>query len=142
MTVSTDQYRQKVGLFNAKTQNVSTKKKNDPISMLLGLIMLLVSLLHNLSPRYTNLFQFYYLHLLPNADNILVKIINTFAKIFNKKPFVEPQFTANPIHIPEFFLLTCIPFIPTCNDLLELSISTLLVLVCTPILFFYYFFII
>ena len=135
MTVSTDQYRQRVGLFNAKTPNVSTKKtEHDPISILLGLIILLVSMFHNLSPRYINLFQFYYQHLLPNADNIIVKIINTFAKIFNKKPFVEPQFTANPIHIPEIVLLTCIPFTPTCNDPLELAILTLIVLVCTPIL--------
>ena len=90
-----DQYRQRVGLFNAKATKVHTSKANlDSTSLLLGFILFLISILHNLAPGYMSLFQFFYQQLLPNADSITIKIINASAKRHNKKTFLEPHLEA------------------------------------------------
>ena len=134
MIVSIEQYRQRVGSFNSKSKNIFTRSsKLDSVSLLLEIILFISSMIQNLTPHYICLFQLFYQKLLPNVDNITIKILNETAKKFNKKPFLESGLKANLLG-PEFFLFLCTLFLPSCNDPIELSILTLLLLVITPLL--------
>ena len=110
------------------------KNTTDPTSLLLGFLLLIMEALHNLVPHYWFLLQFFYQQLLPNIDCIAIKIINATAHSFNRKPFLNPRFKAKVLGSPDAFLFLCIPFLPTCNDPLELTILTFLLLLITPLL--------
>ena len=130
--ISIDQYCQRVGLFYAKSKIVYTRKiKLDFASFFLSVILLTIL---SIAPLYMHLFHFFYQQLLPNVDGLLIKIINAFARKFNKKPFLEPRLQAKPQGNPDILLFLCTPFIPTCRDPIELTMLTLLLLICTPLL--------
>ena len=101
---------------------------------MLGFTLLLMSVLPNLAPSYMRLFQFFYHHLLPNIECIVIKIINATAHSLNRKHFLNPCFKAKVLGSPDVFLFFCTPFIPTCNDPIELTILTFLLLVITPLM--------
>ena len=120
--ISIDQYRQRVGLFYAKSKIVYTRKiKLDFASFFLNAFLLIIL---TIAPLYMHLFHLFYQQLLPNVDGFLIKIINAFAKIFNKRPFRDPRFQVKPQGNPDILFLLCIPFIPTCSDPIELTMLT------------------
>ena len=89
--------------------------------------------LFSVAPLYMHLFQFFYQQLLPNADGLMIKIINSIGRKLNKTPFIEPRLRAKFHGNPDVFLFLCTPFIPTCDDALELTIFTFLLLIITPL---------
>ena len=128
--ISIDQYRQRVGLFYAKSKIIYTRKiKLDFASFFLGIILLTIL---SIAPLYTHLFHFFYQQLLPNVDGLLVKTINIFASKLNKKPFLEPRLM--PQSNPDILFLLSTPFITMSSDPIELIMRTLLFLICTPLL--------
>ena len=80
------------------------------------------------------LFHFFYQQMLPNLDCIFIKTINAICRKFKKAPFVEPRLSAKTMGNPDIFPFICIPFISTCNDALELTLLTFLLLMLTPLL--------
>ena len=134
MIICIDQYRQRVGSFNAKNVNMNLRNITGPTSLLLGFFLLIMEAFHNLVPHYCFLLQFFYQQLLPNIDCIAIKIINAIAKCLNRKPFHNPCFKAKVLGSPDAFLFLCMPFLPTCNDPLELTILTFLLLLITPLM--------
>ena len=51
-----------------------------------------------------------------------------------KLPLIEPRLSAKTMGNPDIFPFICIPFIYSCDDALELTILTFLLLMLTPLL--------
>ena len=90
--ISTDQYRQRIGLFHAKSKSAYPRKIKIDFSAVF-LNMFLISLF-SIAPLYMRLFHFFYQLMLPNIDGIFIKTINAISRKFNKTPFIEPRLSA------------------------------------------------
>jgi len=129
--MSIDQYRQRIGLFHAKSKNVYPRKlKTDFSAVFLYLFLILI---FSIAPFYVRLFHFFYQQMLPNIDGILIKTINAICRKFAKVPFIEPRLRAKVQGNPDIFLFLCTPFLPSCNDPLEVTLLTLLLLMTIPL---------
>ena len=128
--MSIDQYRQRIGLFHAKSRSIYPRKlKTDFSAVFLNLFIILI---FSIAPLYIRLFHFFYQQMLPNLDSIIIKTINAIFTNFTKAPFIEPRLSASRGN-PEVFLFLSIPFLPTCNDPLEITLLVLLLLIATPL---------
>ena len=128
--MSIDQYRQRIGLFHAKSKSVYPRKlKTEFSAVFLNLFLFFI---FSMAPLYIRLFHFFYQQMLPNIDGILIKTINAICRNFTNAPFIEPRLSASQGN-PEVFLFLCTPFLPTCNDPLEITLLVLLLLIATPL---------
>jgi hypothetical protein len=128
--MSIDQYRQRIGLFHAKSKSVYPRKlKTDFSAVFLNLFLFFI---FSMAPLYIRLFHFFYQQMLPNIDGILIKTINAICRNFTKAPFIEPRLSASQGN-PEVFMFLCTPFLLTCNDPLGITFLTLLLLIVIPL---------
>jgi hypothetical protein len=80
--MSIDQYRQRIGLFHAKTKNVYPRRlKTDFSAVFLNLFLILI---FSIAPLYIRLFHFFYQQMLPSIDGIFIKTINAICRKFTK----------------------------------------------------------